>query len=278
MKKYLLAATALAMMSAMGAASAADLPYRKAPVAPVYIPPAFTWTGFYVGVNAGGVFGNSNNNNNFGVIGSGGGSRSGFIGGGQIGYNYQFSPGSGFVLGVEADIDWADINNHKNNNFAFGVPVVPGTAVFAGGNGGGNGNYIGTARLRAGYAWDRFLVYATGGLAYGDVGRNNGGGFAVTQAGFVNPFTGGVAGATTVTPLGSNGSSNRAGWTIGGGVEYAVWQNWTVKAEYLYYNLGNGKNNNNGFFAGAPFAFAGTNHHGNNDGSIVRVGVNYKFW
>jgi outer membrane immunogenic protein len=273
MKKYLLAATALAMVSGIGAASAADLPTRKGPpVAPVYVPPAFTWTGFYVGLNAGGVFSNGNRNN-FGFGGGGGGNNSGFIGGAQAGYNYQFGLGSGFVLGVEGDIDWASVNN-KNNN-AFGTPLVPGTVVFAGNGGGSSGNYVGTARLRAGYAFDRFLVYATGGAAFGDIGRRtNNGAFAVTQAGFVNPFTGVLVGAPTTTFLGTGGSSSsNVGWTVGGGVEYAVWQNWSIKAEYLYYNLGNGKNNN----TFTPFVF-GTNNRRNQDGSVVRVGLNYRFW
>jgi opacity protein-like surface antigen len=119
-----------------GSAFAADLPTRKGPpIAPVYVPPPFTWTGFYVGVNAGGAWTNGNNNNNnfgFPFVGavpfggtsipfatSGSSNRSGFIGGGQVGYNYQFGIGSGFVLGGEADIDWANINR-KNNNLLFG--------------------------------------------------------------------------------------------------------------------------------------------------------------
>jgi outer membrane immunogenic protein len=295
MKKILLAATALAMLSGLGVASAADLPSRKGPpMAPVYVPPSFTWTGFYVGVNAGYGWGNSNNNNNnflgFGAIPVGGffpvsgngNNNGGFVGGGQVGYNYQFGAGQGLVVGVEADLDYADIGGGNNNGgVPFTFATTPGTVFFPGtGTGhGSSGGYLGTVRARVGYAWDRFLVYGTGGLAYGDIGSRNGGGFAVTQAGFVNPFTGAVAGATQTTALGTNGgNSTRAGWTIGAGLEYAVWQNWTVKAEYLYYNLGSGKNNNNNgfFFAGAPFAFAG-NKNNNNDGSIVRVGVNYKF-
>jgi outer membrane immunogenic protein len=282
MKKYLLAATALALVSGIGAASAADLPTRKAPIAPVFIPPAFTWTGFYVGLNAGGVWTNSNNNNNlgFGFGFNGGNGNSGFIGGGQIGYNYQFTPGAGFVLGAEADLDWADINNRSSNGLAFGVPVTPGTTVFAGSGSSGT-SWLGTARVRAGYAWDRLLIFATGGLAYGEIGRNtNNGAFAVTQAGFVNPFTGVLVGTTTTTPLGfGNGSSTRAGWTVGGGVEYAIWNNFSVKAEYLYYNLGSHNNNNNGvFFPGAGIGAFGLNSHHDRDGNIVRVGVNYRFW
>jgi len=290
MKKIFLATTALAMLSGIGAATAADLPTRKGPpMAPVYVPPAFTWTGFYVGVNAGYGWANGNNNDNnllgFGAIpvggffagGNGGNNNGGFVGGGQAGYNYQFGVGQGVVVGAEADIDWADIGGgRRNNSVPFTFAATPGTVFFPGTGRGSNGGYIGTVRGRLGYAWDRLLVYATGGLAYGDVGRRNGGGFAVTQAGFVNPFTGAVAGATQTTPFGNNGNNGtRAGWTIGGGLEYAVWQNWSVKAEYLYYNLGNGNKNNNAFL---PGVFLGGNKSGNNDGSIVRVGLNYKFW
>ena len=142
--------------------------------------------------------------------------------------------------------------------------------------------YLGTVRMRAGYAWDRFLVYATGGLAFGEIGRNtNSGAFAVTQAGFVNPFTGTLVGATTTTPLAlGSGSSTRTGWTLGAGAEYAIWNNFSVKAEYLYYNLGHGNNNNGAFFPGAgvaAFGF-GNGNHSNRDGNIVRVGLNYRFW
>jgi outer membrane immunogenic protein len=274
MRKYLLAATALALVSGIGAASAADLPGRKGPpVAPVYVPPAFTWTGFYVGVNAGYGWSNGNRNNNLAFGGFGGNNNNnngGFVGGGQAGYDYQFGPGAGVVVGVEADIDYADIGGGRRNSVPF---TVGGTTFFPGSGGGNSGGYIGTARGRLGYAWDRFLVYGTGGLAYGDVGRrNNNGGFAVTAPGFANPFTGVVSPGTQTTPFGGNGgNSTNVGWTIGGGLEYAVWQNWSVKAEYLYYNLGNHKNNNN-------FVFVGNNRNSNNDGSIVRVGVNYKFW
>ncbi|MFI5012937.1 MAG: outer membrane protein [Hyphomicrobiales bacterium] len=282
MRKMFLATTALAMLSGIGAASAADLPTRKGPpMAPVYVPPAFTWTGFYVGVNAGYGWGNNNRNDSLplgaipvgGFFPTGGGNNNGgFVGGGQLGYNYQFGVGQGVVIGAEADLDYADIGRNRNSGVPYTFATTPGTTFFPNTGGGNGGGYLGTVRARLGYAFDRFLVYGTGGLAYGDIGRRGGNGFAVTQAGFVNPFTGAVVGATTSTPLGTNGSSSRAGWTIGGGVEYAVWQNWSVKAEYLYYNLGNGKNNT----AFAPFF--GTTRHNNQDGSIVRVGLNYKFW
>jgi outer membrane immunogenic protein len=287
MKKILLASTALAMLAGIGAASAADLPTRKGPpVAPIYVPPAFTWTGFYVGLNAGYIWQNSNKNNTLplgatavgGFIPSSGGNNGGFIGGGQVGYNYQFTPGQGFVLGAEADIQYADVGKKSNNLGSYTFASTPGT-VFTPttSSGGSSGNYFGTVRARVGYAFDRFLIYATGGLAYGDVGRRNNGGAvtAFTAPGAVNPFSGTIApaGGTTTFLGATSNSSTRAGWTIGGGLEYAVWQNWTVKAEYLYYNLGNGKNNN----IVSPF-FTGTTSKRNQDGNIVRVGVNYKFW
>ena len=114
MKKILLSTVALIGLTVT--AAAADLPSRKAPamVAPV---PVFTWTGFYVGVNAGYGWGNDNNdavdplNGNFG----GGGNDGGFVGGAQLGYNYQMGM---FVLGAETDIQYADIGNGRGN---FGV-------------------------------------------------------------------------------------------------------------------------------------------------------------
>ncbi|WP_353184340.1 outer membrane protein [Bosea sp. (in: a-proteobacteria)] len=145
MKKYLLASVAALGLIAAGAASAADLPSRKGPVAaPVYIPPVFTWTGFYVGANAG--YGWGNVNNSFGVSV---GDLDGFVGGGQIGYNYQIGQ---FVLGLEADIQGADLSS-GNNLGLVGVKT----------------DYFGTVRARVGVAFDRFMPYITGGWAYGNV-------------------------------------------------------------------------------------------------------------
>lgn len=296
MKKCLLAATALALVAGIGTASAADLPIRKGPpVAPVYVPPAFTWTGFYVGVNAGGAWANRDNNNiGFPFVGAvpvGGffpatrsGNNGGFIGGVQAGYNYQFTPGAGFVLGVETDIDYADIG-HNNNSVGFGsftLPQFPGTTFTSAGVASHNNNnqWLGTARLRAGYAWDRFLVYGTGGLAYGGINNNHGvaGGFtATTNAGFINPVSG-VPGPSTAFLGGAagGGSSSRVGWTLGAGAEYAIWSNLTIKAEYLYANLGHSNNNNGVIFL--PGATAVTGGHRDVNVNIVRVGLNYKFW
>lgn len=144
MKKYLLASVAALGLVAAGAASAADLPSRKGPVvAPVYVP-AFTWTGFYVGANAGYGWGNVNANG-FANIGD----LDGFVGGGQVGYNYQMGQ---FVVGLEADLQAADLSSGNN----LGLIRV-------------KTDYFGTVRARVGVAFDRFMPYITGGWAYGNV-------------------------------------------------------------------------------------------------------------
>jgi len=353
MKKFLLSSVALLGFTA--GAMAADLPRRAAPAyfAPI---PVFTWTGFYVGVNAG--YGWSNNDNNNGCLGcfggsvttvdttpggatvapvalpsgafgfagsNNGGNRDGFVGGAQIGANYQFTPGSGFVVGVEADIQWLGGQNDKNDNgffgnnlfnhppvaalgpFPFGTPgagivAVPVTgsnvALFnnQSGIGGNSGNdWFGTARVRVGYAWDRVLVYATGGLAFTDGGNKNNGFFGVTNgsqlplAFYVSPAAA-AFGSTVGNGRGFFGSksSNDTGWVIGGGVEYAWTNNLTVKLEGLWVSMDSNNNNNFGFGngivgvsnTGAPIrsnAFFGGNNNNDNEFFVARVGLNWKF-
>lgn len=201
MRNALLAATALVAVSAP--AFAADLPSRTmapaAPIATTYLP-VFTWTGFYVGVNAGYGWTNSEN---VSVTPIGGGIATlfstsddgGFTGGGQIGYNMQWGA---WVLGLETDINYAD--------FGANSPYAIDELNFRT----DHGNYFGTIRARAGYAIDRTLLYVTGGLAYGDVGES------------------------------LSGSDVNWGWTLGAGVEYAFTNNWTAKLEGLYVRLDRG--------------------------------------
>ncbi|HEX2553651.1 MAG TPA: outer membrane protein [Microvirga sp.] len=192
MKKLLLTGAAFASLM-VGAAHAADLPRRSAPVvqAPIAAVPLFTWTGFYVGVNAGYGFGTGDDN-----LRIGGArirlndDREGFVGGGQAGFNYQMGM---FVLGLETDLQYADLG--ERGRFRAGGTVFRGRE---------SDDYFGTVRGRAGFAFDRALVYATGGLAYGDVG-----------------------------PFGTDG----IGWTVGGGVEYAFTNNVSAKVEGLLVNL-----------------------------------------
>ena len=229
MKKILLSSVALLGLTAT--AMAADLPSRRAAPAPIIAAvPVFTWTGFYLGVNAG--YGWHTGDVNV-TLPSGAILQSenegGFVGGGQVGYNYQIGS---FVVGVEADIQYADIGD----DFDFGLLGVP---AFARVDNDSN-NYFGTVRARAGVAFDRALVYVTGGFAYGDIG------------GF--------------------GSDTNGGWTLGGGVEYAFTNNLTAKVEGLYVNL---DRNNERFLVGLP---AGTLVNGNNaEFGVVRAGLNYKF-
>lgn len=223
-------AASVAAVAFSGAAVAADLPSRRvAPVAP-YVAPIFTWTGFYAGVNAGYGWGSFTKDPKY-VFDN----PSGFVGGGQIGYNYQIGQ---FVVGLETDIQYADL---KSNNNSFAI-AVPGYA--AGGSNAGV-EWFGTVRGRLGFAIDRALVYATGGFAYGGGGSNN---YVYNGVYY------------------SGNDNTRTGWTLGGGVEYAFTDNLTAKVEGLYVNLGKSDNN---------FAYVGNRK--DTEFGVVRAGLNYKF-
>jgi outer membrane immunogenic protein len=273
MKKILLSATALSF-ALTASAFAADLPNRKAPAYIPPPPPPPLWSGFYVGLNAGGTF---SDNSNVLVQGAGGNvpaffalqsagavptsvslSNSGFIGGGQVGYNYQFGFGGfgglagGWLVGIEADI--GGIAGSSNNASAGGVfgPFPFSTSVNR------SLDYIGTVRGRLGYLFTpTLLIYGTGGLAYG--GANLG----LNLAGPA-PFA-----------IATSYSDTRVGWTAGGGVEWMFMPNWSAKIEYLYYNLGTA-------VGPAGFVTGGANFDSIRpvakfSGNIVRAGVNYHF-
>jgi outer membrane immunogenic protein len=239
MKKSLFAAVcALPLMA--GVAFAADLPAAFAPA------PVFTWTGLYIGVNGG--FGGDQFTYPGSATDIASGTAhvtsSGFVGGGQIGYNWQVS--NSFVLGVEADIDYSSIKGDVGLSGAIGPDSFSLT-------GGSQLNYLGTVRGRLGYAFGRALIYATGGFAY--AGEKS--------------FASG-----SLTGLGSfdvSKSSSAEGWTVGAGAEYALTDNWTVKAEYLYVKLDN-VNLLNTTFGGTPVVISESSTN-----NIVRVGANYKF-
>jgi outer membrane immunogenic protein len=271
--RFLLGAVSLAALST--ASLAADLPSRRAP--PIYIPPAipvFTWTGFYIGGNAGYAFNGSSTstivaNDAFattvqnlgqapGVIGS---NPKGFTGGGQIGYNYQvggfslLGPTTGLLVGVEADA--AYINDRSNTLFtgALGIPTTSSSRL----------DFLGTARGRIGVTFDQFLVYGTGGFAYGG---------ARGSTSIVGPAGGYAGGYDTI----------RTGYTYGGGVEYALpttsFLNFfnssavTIKAEYLHYDLGTKSYDiaGNGVATGSSYSV-----RSHLKGDLVRAGLNFKF-
>ena len=280
MSNRLVSSVAAAALTVAGAfaAQAADLPTRKEAPAPVFVPPPFTWTGFYFGANAGGIWTSGSRNLNAfsglndawliadfpGGIGNG---QSGWLLGGQAGYNWQTGM---FVLGVETDWDWSSL--HKNFNFVsapFAASVLPpgargfvGDQIFA--NGHFNLDWIGTTRARVGFVAtpdNRLMFYGTGGFAY---------------AGGSSNFT--IFDATHGLAWSGNPSSSRTGWTLGAGAEYAFTNNITFKGEYLYVNLGSRSFTTVGNLAATTafpdvFATAKINYNAN----LFRVGVNYKF-
>ena len=276
MYRTLILATAGCLAGA--SALAADLPNRKSPEAFISAPPIFTWTGLYVGLNAGGAFANGNGSTltptgfpvgvnaapaAANILGNNGGNNDGaFVGGAQIGYNWQ---AGSIVFGVETDIQFLSNNNSNSPLVVAPVAGLAGVVPYAIANTGVSGSrYFGTVRGRLGYAWDRALLYATGGLAYGS-SKSNG------AVAYLNAFNAGPGPTALYT---GSGSGSRVGFTIGAGVEYALTNNWTVKGEYLYADIG--RRNSTYVSAALPTtAFVGGNS--NRGLHVVRLGVNYKF-
>jgi outer membrane immunogenic protein len=264
-------------------AAAADMTVKAAPAPP---PPVYSWTGFYIGGNVGASWGNADIDSNAdpvkvttnigsvtipGFVGSKSVDLTGIIGGGQIGYNWQFAPN--WVAGLEADIQASGEKGSSNFGSAFnfvsalpGNPVVTGTAVT---------NYeakilwFGTVRGRIGYAWDRLMLYATGGFAYGEVKLDGTRTVSGTVGGL--PFT--IAKAIGHSQL-------NTGWTVGAGVEGPLVGNWTWKLEYLYVDLGSLKDADGEICkelsitsVGGGQTFTDTKY----TDQVVRAGLNYTF-
>lgn len=290
----------LAISASLSAAQAADMPLKaKAPPPP----PIVSWTGWYVGLNAGGIWPNSNEMTHTALAGpcdtafngcrsvpnysttlatgstfsSGFGNHAGFTGGGQFGYNWQFN-GRG-VAGFEADIAWADQN--RSVAFASLTPnaVFPTFPLAYSATISRRLDYLGTVRGRLGLlATPSFLLFGTGGLAYGGVRSST------AETATLQPTCGG---AVTCTGVGGGSfSDNRVGWTAGAGGEWMFAPHWSAKVEYLYYDLGHvnyatglsqfcngvGCAVNGGLFSSATGVTSLRN-----TGSIVRVGVNWHF-
>jgi len=220
-------------------ASAADLPVKAQPM--VTAAPAWSWTGFYVGVNGG--FGGDKTTHSFsstfGLSGDRSITSSGFLAGGQVGYNWQFT---NWVLGVEADIDWSNIESKLTVDASIPggtLSVSTGTEL----------NWFGTVRGRLGFVpWERALIYGTGGWA-----------FANTTTHF-NLAVGGLS-------VNSKQDNDKSGWTAGAGFEYAVLPNVSFKTEYLYIDLGTDR------VGALPLQVEEhTKFH------VVRAGLNWRFW
>jgi outer membrane immunogenic protein len=223
----------------------------------------FSWTGFYVGINGGYGFAgddqtvtNTETVNgtptaaaNFGSLSIAGG-----FGGLQVGYNAQAGR---WVLGVEADLQGGDISDKSHatvNNFLPGLNATVDTKNSVG--------WFGTLRPRIGYSWDRTLVYATGGVAFGSIKHS----FHFTDN---FNFT-----------AQDNVSFAQIGYAVGGGVEHKFSPRLSIKVEYQYIDLGSHDHKAPLFFvpAGVPIATAfAENTKTQTDFHTVRIGLNYQF-
>jgi outer membrane immunogenic protein len=152
------------------------------------------------------------------------------ISGGLVGATVGYNYQFGqAVAGIDADIDWADISGSSTTNCVTGCKT--------------SDTWLSTVRGRLGYAADRFMPFITGGLAAGDIKAS--------------------------TPAFAGASTDRAGWTIGGGLEFAITNNWSAKAEYLYVDLGK-------FNCGLSCGVTATDNVSFTT-NLVRAGVNYRF-
>jgi outer membrane immunogenic protein len=299
MKKLVLTGVTFAAL-AVGPALAADLP-RKAPAytpPPPPPPPVLTWTGWYIGLNAGAVWGcgdasktlspgqvdpgfphgdATQTNAHLAAISAAGsfdfnnGCRdANFIGGGQIGYNWQFT---NWVVGLEADFQGVGGNNNNGgfvNTVNVGIP--------------GQGNWIGTGTFERDHTWlatfrgrvgflatPAFLIYATGGLARGKVS-----GDLTVDLRNDALCCGHIPAVGTFTSI----DSTRLGWTVGGGVEWMFAPSWSVKGEYLYYDLGSRDSNFPITIHDTQSTLNATFNSASRidlKGSIARVGINWHF-
>jgi outer membrane immunogenic protein len=236
---------------------AADIPVRMPVKAPVMAPVVYNWTGFYIGAHAGYAWARTRTTDTLGYNTIPGDTwtykSNGFIGGGQLGYNWQTG---GLVFGLEADLGYLGLSGSAR--------APAGVLFFAGDTvGETKSDFYATVRGRLGFAIDNWLLYATGGW----IGVNTR--VSVIDACFVAPCGFAVINATD--------KSFRSGWTVGGGVEVSVGGPWTVKAEYLYFDLGSQTVAAPAFFPPAPAPTITWPWATRTDGHIVRAGFNYRF-
>ena len=244
--KPIVVAILLSLVTA-GRAAAADVapPAPLPPSAPANYYPAtapINWGGIYLGINGGYGFGSSNWTN--AGVSTSGFTTDGALVGGTIGLNYAGY--GGLMFGVEGDLDWSALKGSSSTAACAGLGVTTGAACET------QSEWLSTARVRAGYAFNRILIFATAGAAIGD--------FQVA----LNP-------PATFLSVGP-----QLGWTVGAGIEFAFTDNWTAKVEYLYVNLGTvscpvGASCPQANAAGVSTASVSLAE------SLVRAGINYKF-
>jgi len=218
-------------IAGLDAASAADLPVRAYTKAPVIADPIYSWTGGYIGVNAGGAWGSSNSSTstmfspvgyflpeNVPLVNAAGVQNikpNGFTGGFEAGYNWQ---AGNFVFGIEGDIESFHLGGNASTAAAYSGKTCPNQCFFVMSSAGTS--WLATTRGRVGVAANNWLFFATGGAAFTSLK----GSFSFADN---NPTTEAVS-----------LSNNKTGYTLGGGIEAALWSRWSVKAEYLYVNFG----------------------------------------
>lgn len=238
-----------AIPATFGGAMAADIPARSAPIPVGPVPMMVSWSGLYAGVNAGFISHQARFtgalpaafNNNY-AWPSTKTTATGGIFGAQLGYNFQSGQ---LVYGVEADINFVAANST--------AIVQPGGYAW---RQRASLDALGTARVRLGYAFDRALIYATGGLAIANV-RD------AIQAGPPLPAYNW-----------SRGSSWKVGYVVGAGIEYALTNRWSAKLEGLYYDLGRQSHISAATNNGVTYGWGARSR---SDGFIARIGLNYKF-
>lgn len=257
MRKLLLASTAVVWG---GTAFAADLPPRvlaKAAMAYAAAPAPFSWTGCYIGAHAGAGWSRTGFSDPTGaniaqlgeVIRVDGGA--GFVGGGQIGCDYQFA--ANWVVGLAGDFSWASIHGETNDPDPFftgkGPPGTPLPLQ-------SRTDFLASVTGRLGYAWNRYLIYAKGGVAWSH-----------------NKYEVDNFGCIIFTSCDVSASDTPFGWTAGGGFEWAFAPNWSVLLEYDHYG-----------FASTDLTFSDSNHPAGpaifnvrQDIDVVKVGLNYRF-
>ncbi|EKS36163.1 outer membrane protein [Afipia broomeae] len=288
--KTLIATGAILSIAALSPALAADLPL-KAPSAKIY-----SWTGWYAGLNAGYGWQDKDaafSGDSFGTI-PGAGTiftdglvdqslqgpstnhpayrqayrMSGFAGGGQFGYNWQVAPS--WITGFEADLQYANLKSSA----LFAAPDSGG-GVDLGATSSHQLKWFGTVRARLGYLiTDRLLAFATAGLAYGETKGQ-------AAISIIHATGWNVGAATTIicngfsTCLSGAASQTSAGWTAGGGLEYAILPNITLKAEYLHIDLGDQTIRLNVQSPATGNGFANVTF--SNAYDIVRAGLNFRY-
>jgi outer membrane immunogenic protein len=219
---------ALAAALSAGSAAAADLPVA-APVEPVFVPPVvYSWSGFYIGAHAGFAWGDHDDDDDFFDDDNGlfdlfdddddEDDDTSFVGGGQIGYNWQ---AGAIVFGAEADLSWTNIENEHGFLFdefdVTGLFLGSGVSSFS-----AEIDWLGTVRGTLGVAFDRFMIYATGGLAFANI-----------VAEYSETFDPGAPGGP-LTTLRASEDDTVWGWALGFGAQAMITPNLVAGIKYLY--------------------------------------------